>query len=311
MFRKSRVIATPGDLLRVGACSMVAVPGDIDGNLEKIQDWIRQAVAERVELLLFPELSLSGYWINSELYYEAQPRDGPAVRALVAFLREIDADLVVSVGLAESHEGCLYNTQVLLDRNGERGYYRKTHWPHAEVGTWGCGTRYPVHRVGNFALGTTTCYDTNFPEVHRIYALQGTDLILAPYAYGDKFDPAEPETERAAIRKWKDREMMVLRAAAALNYQWIVACVGGGHVQDYIADQHPDSEQGEHHHFPGVIFFVDPTGKVVLESPDDKIAERLHWYDVSRIANVEARRSNNNFFKNRRPLTYGRVTEAP
>ncbi|MBD3352982.1 MAG: hypothetical protein GF364_15980, partial [Candidatus Lokiarchaeota archaeon] len=47
------------DLLRVGACSLAAIPGNIDENLEKIKEWTKKGVKEKVELLLFPELSLS------------------------------------------------------------------------------------------------------------------------------------------------------------------------------------------------------------------------------------------------------------
>ncbi|MHA1731149.1 MAG: carbon-nitrogen hydrolase family protein [Promethearchaeota archaeon] len=298
-----------GDLLKVGACSMAAVPGDTEGNLEKIKSWCEEAAKEGVELLLFPELSLSGYWTSSELHYEAQPIDGPATSELVHFLGDLDSDLVVSVGLAEQYGGCIYNTQVLLGRDGEVGHYRKTHWPGAEFRTWGCGDRYPVHEVGGFRVGTAICFDNCFPEVHRIYGLLGTDLILSPYAYGDKFDPGVPESEAKVIAKWKDRERTQLRAAAYSNYQWIVACVGGGNVKDYHAEA-GDPEAHEYH-FPGVILFIGPDGKVILESPDDSVGERMLSYTLSRLANVEQRRGGNNFFKNRRPITYGRLTELP
>jgi predicted amidohydrolase len=297
------------DIIRVGACSMVAIPGDVDENIDKIKKFCKQAIEDKVELLLFPELSLSGYWISTELHYEAQPRDGPAIKELISFLNDMNSDLVISVGLAESYGGCIYNCQIMLDRNGERYYYRKTHWPNAEVGTWGCGDRYPIHSFKGIKIGTAICYDNNFPEVHRIYGLQGTDIILSPYAYGKKFDYNDPASIKASIKAWKDHEIMVLTANAALNYQWVIACVGGGHVKDYIVDETPG--KGFEMFVPGVILFISPEGKVVKQTPDDKIEETLLWMDVSRLSNIEHRKGTNNFFKNRRITTYGRLLELP
>jgi len=54
------------DFLRIGTCSLASVPGEIDENLEKIKTWILKAIPEKIDLLLFPELSLSGYWWNPE-----------------------------------------------------------------------------------------------------------------------------------------------------------------------------------------------------------------------------------------------------
>jgi len=297
------------DFLRIGTCSLASVPGEIDENLEKIKTWILKAIPEKIDLLLFPELSLSGYWWNTELLYTAQVREGPAIQDLIKFLNEKQTEMVISVGLAELYGGCIYNTQIALSKNGILSAYRKTHWPHAEMGTWGCGDRYHTFQLNGFTIGTAICYDNSFPEVHRIYALMGTDLILSPYAYGGKYDPAKPETVAKVIKDWKTKEKISLQCGAMANYQWIVGVVGGGTVKDYIAEKNPD--KGQICYFPGVSLFISPDGKIVKESPDDEIAERLMWADVSRFSNIEARRSNYNFFKDRRTSTYGRICELP
>ena len=72
--------------LRVGACSLASTPGDMEANLKKIEQWCSKATDKAVQLLLFPELSLSGYWLSHELFQRAQPRDCPAVRNLSSFL---------------------------------------------------------------------------------------------------------------------------------------------------------------------------------------------------------------------------------
>jgi predicted amidohydrolase len=211
--------------------------------------------------------------------------------------------------LAEKHGGCIYNCQILVDREGERYYYRKAHWPPEETPFWSLGNHYPVHRFGNFVIGTTICYDNNFPEIHRIYGLQGPDLVLAPYAYGKKYKLADPESVKASIYDWKNREKMYLRASAAANYHWIVACVGAGHIKDYVAREKPG--EGQEYFFPGCILFIDPEGIVVKESSDDMIVEQLLWYDIDMRRNMEVRMTGHNHFKNRRTATYGRLMELP
>jgi predicted amidohydrolase len=296
------------DLLKVGACSLAAIPGDIEENIEKIKLWTEKAVSEDIELLLFPELSLSGYWTKSEIHYEAQPKDGEAIQELTNFLKELNSEIAISVGLAESYGGSVYNTQIILDKNGVRNYYRKTHWAIAEVAIWSCGDKFPVHDFYGTKVGTAICYDNIFPEVHRIYGLKGADLVLSPYAYGDKFDFDDPASMAKSIATWKNRQKMLLCAAATSNYLWIVAVVGGGHVKDYIAQE---GGEGFESYLPGVILFIDPEGNVVLESSNDIVEERLMSYQISRIANIEQRKLANSVFKNRRVSIYNRIWEIP
>ncbi|MHA1820783.1 MAG: carbon-nitrogen hydrolase family protein [Promethearchaeota archaeon] len=297
------------DILKIGACSMAAVPGETEENINKIKKWTEKGIKEKLDILLFPELSLSGYWPRSELYYEAQPRDGPAINELISFLGELNANIAISVGLAESYGNAIYNTQILLNREGIISYYRKTHWPAAEVETWSCGNHYPVANYMGFKIGTAICYDNNFPEVHRIYGIQGADVVLSPYAYGSSFSFDDLNSQKLSIQKWKNKEKMFLRAAAAANYLWIIAVVGGGIVKDYLEEQQPG--KGFKSTFPGVILFIDPNGQVVKESPDDKVEERLISMNISRLSNLEIKKGGNNFFKNRRPWTYSKITELP
>ncbi len=292
--------------MRVGACSLSPVPGDIEENLKFIKKWTIKGADEEVDLLLFPELSLSGYWLNHELYDKAQPRDGPAITNLVEFLANKQLDVAISVGLAEKHGGTIYNTQILLDKDGERYFYRKTHWPPEEYSYWGMGNKYPIHRFKDFTIATTICYDNNFPEIHRIYGLQGSDLVLAPYFYGKQFSPDDMDSITDSIFDWKNREKMYLRASAAANYHWIVACVGAGPVSDKYVQ---NGNEGETYYVPGVILFVDPEGNVVKESSDEEVVVQLLWYDIDLAENMRVRKSGHNYFKNRRPDTYGKLVE--
>jgi predicted amidohydrolase len=85
-------------------------------------------------------------------------------------------------GLTEKAGDLVYNTAVLLDRNGRlAGRYRKIHLPREE---WKNGIRpgneYPVFETDFGTIAMQICYDWFFPETAEIFALKGAEIIFAP-----------------------------------------------------------------------------------------------------------------------------------
>jgi predicted amidohydrolase len=94
--------------------------------------------------------------------------------------------LYVVAGIYEREGPLIYNTALLIDREGNvAGKYRKTHLPQTEVnGGLTPGSTYPVFRTDFGTVGIEICYDNFFPEVARSLALQGAEIILLPI-WGD------------------------------------------------------------------------------------------------------------------------------
>jgi predicted amidohydrolase len=108
------------------------------------------------------------------------PIPGPATDVLADAARHHNTTIVAS--LAEADGALQYNTGVVIGRNGRiAGRYRKTHLPQAEVevGTTP-GNTFPVFDTDIGRVGIQICYDHFFPEVSRMLALQGAEIIFTP-----------------------------------------------------------------------------------------------------------------------------------
>ncbi len=114
----------------------------------------------------------------------AEPVPGPTSRILGEAARK--SGLYVVAGIYEREGPLIYNTALLIDREGNvAGKYRKTHLPETEVnGGLTPGTTYPVFRTDFGTVGIEICYDNFFPEVARSLAVQGAEIILLPI-WGD------------------------------------------------------------------------------------------------------------------------------
>jgi len=127
----------------------------------------------------------------------AEPIPGPSTERLGEVARR--NHLWVVAGLMERQGADLYNTAVLIDREGRlAGTYRKVHLPREE---WRSGVRpggeYPVFTTDFGTIGIQICYDWFFPEVAGIFAREGAEIIFAPTwgtTFPDKDGMAEGET---------------------------------------------------------------------------------------------------------------------
>lgn len=151
-------------------------------NLAKIEQFIRDAVkqSEQPDLVILPELITTGYECGDQFYDLAEPfPDGKSIELVCRLAREHKTHIMF--GFAEedrSMKGVLYNSAALVDGAGSPlGIYRKVHLFGAETEYFRPGCEYPLIRTSFGSIGMFICWDTLFPEVARIYAIQGADLL--------------------------------------------------------------------------------------------------------------------------------------
>lgn len=137
------------------------------------------------DIILLPEgISVVG----TRLKYAdaAEPLDGPVVKRLAALARSKRAWIVA--GVYEREGNAVYNTSVLLDREGRlAGKYRKVYIPREEMeGGITAGSSYPVFTTDFGRVGMMICWDVQYADPARAMALAGAELILMPIWGGNE-----------------------------------------------------------------------------------------------------------------------------
>lgn len=179
-------------LTRVALEQLDVIAGRPAENLALATDRARRAVAAGADIVVLPELAISGYVVDPDLAREiAEPLDGPS---LAAFREVTDGtDGLIVYGCCERDGDRLYNTVVAVDRSGPVLHYRKLHLFDQERGVYTPGDLgLPIIETRHGVIGACICYDLRFVEVLRTLSLRGADLVVAPAAWVGGFDKTVP-----------------------------------------------------------------------------------------------------------------------
>jgi predicted amidohydrolase len=169
--------------IKVALAQITSKREDKEANLQKIEKLTLKAKAQNVDLVIFPELSLSGYVIKDQIYELAETIPGPAVERIEALARKTGVHIIFGMPeLSEKTKATIFNTAVLVGPKGFIGKYRKMYLPTHSVFE---EKRYfrPGYQAAAFntdigKIGLCICYDVFFPEVIRLTRLKGAQLIV-------------------------------------------------------------------------------------------------------------------------------------
>lgn len=165
-------------------------PASVDWpeNLESSIALIEQSEEQGHDLLVLPEGILARFTDDfARIRAAAQPLDGPFVCGLAGIT--VGKKVTVVVGIHEtSRTDRPYNTLVVLRDGDIIGVYRKLHLYDAFTGNESDNVTAadvvpPLIDVNGFKVGLMTCYDLRFPELSRLLALDGADLLVLPAAW--------------------------------------------------------------------------------------------------------------------------------
>ena len=166
--------------MKAGYLQFEPILGEPKKNIATVERLLKKASG--ADLIVIPELANSGYNFKSkeQAILLAEPADNSAY---IHFLCEqaIKLNLHIVSGFHEIDNNLLYNTSVLVGPDGLIGKYRKIHlfmneFDFFEKGNLGL----PVFDIGICNVGMLICFDWVFPEVWRILALKGADVICHP-----------------------------------------------------------------------------------------------------------------------------------
>jgi predicted amidohydrolase len=174
--------AQPESSLRVAAIQMEPRVGRKEANVARSLVLMAEAAKGGAQLVVLPELCNSGYVFDTrEEAFELAEEipTGASCRAWLDAARQ--HNLYVVAGITEREGETLYNSAVVLGPKGYIGTYRKNHLWGAENLFFEPGNLgVPVFRIGAGRIACAICYDIWFPEIFRLAALQGADLLCVP-----------------------------------------------------------------------------------------------------------------------------------
>ena len=205
---------------------------DKNANKEKILPLLKDIV--EVELIILPEMTLTGFTMKSEEI--AEGIQGDSFRFFSSIAQEKATNIFA--GIVEKRNTKNYNTLIHIKPDGKLvKLYRKLH-PFSyssENEHYDAGTKPAITKIKNWKIGLTICYDLRFPELFRKYGKKRTHLIVNIANW--------PDTR---IEHWRT----LLKARAIENQCYVV---GVNRVGD-------DPKLN----YPGFSSVFDPMGKEII-----------------------------------------------
>lgn len=251
---------------------------------------IHDAGKQGVQILCLQEIFNGPYFCPSQdkrWYEAAEPVPGPTVEKLRPIAAQYQMAMIVPVYEREM-AGVYYNTAAVIDADGTYlGKYRKTHIPQTS-GFWEKyffrpgNLGYPTFRTRYATIGVYICYDRHFPEGARALGLNGAEIVYNPSA----------TVAGLSQYLWKLEQP----AHAVANGYFVGAINRVGSEAPWNIGK-----------FYGSSYFVDPRGQIIggaaSEDRDELVVRTL---DMDMIEQV---RQTWQFFRDRRPDTYGDLIE--
>jgi N-carbamoylputrescine amidase len=263
-----------------------ACGADVQENENRTLRQIEEAAGLGANIVCLQELFNAIYfcqYVDVKSYRYAQKFPNASTDKLQALAKRLGIVLVVPF-FEEALPGVYFNSAVVYDKDGTYlGKYRKNHIPEGPQylekyyftpGDLG----YPIFKTQFGIIGIGICWDQWFPEVARILALQGAEILLYPTAIGS--EPDRPEFDSS--EPWRT----IIRSHAIANNVFVGAVNRVG-VETEMS-------------FYGKSFVANPYGEIIADaSGQDQII--MATCDLSEI---RASRELLQFFRDRRVDTY-------
>ena len=231
-------------------------------NIRKIEDNVVRAKKQGAELVIFPELSVTGYVLRDQIYELAETIPGQATNILEKLAVKTGTYIVFGLPeLSDKTQATIYNAAVLVGPDGLIGKYRKmylpTHSVFEEKRYFRPGYQTAVFETELGKIGLIICYDVFFPEVSRLTRLKGAQLIVCI--------SASPATRRAFFE--------TLTVARAIENTAFLAYVNLVGIEDGLQ-------------FWGGSRLIGPNGRVLVKTKYDKedlVIGEVNYADIRPI----------------------------
>ncbi|MDH3890738.1 MAG: carbon-nitrogen hydrolase [candidate division Zixibacteria bacterium] len=261
--------------MKIGFAQFCPLLGEPQANLTNVDRLVREG--PEADLLVLPELANSGYnFVSKEQAWETSEEvaNSVFVESLAELCRKQQMHLVCGVNERDGDK--LFNSSVLVGPEGVVGKYRKMHLFMNEKDIFQPGdSGLPVFDIGLARVGMAICFDWFFPEVWRILALDGADVICHP--------------SNLIIPGLCQRAIPI---HALTNHVYIVTANRIGTEDDLT--------------FTGLSTIADPKGELLAQAGADEELVTVVDVDIA-TARDKTATARNDLFADRRPEEYRRL----
>ena len=258
--------------------------------IQKHIPFIENAGKQGVQILCLQEIFNGPYFCpgqSNEWYKAAEPIPGKTTDLMQGLAKKYNMVIVVPI-YEEEMSGVFYNTAVVIDADGTiLGKYRKNHIPQVAPGFYEKyffkpgNLGYPVFQTKYAKVGVYICYDRHFPEGARELGLNGAEIVYNP---------------SATVAGLSQYLWTLEQPAHAAANGYFMGCINRVGVE----------KPWNIGKFYGSSYFVDPRGQIFAQASEDNDELLVAEFDLDMIGEV---RSIWQFYRDRRPETYKRITE--
>jgi N-carbamoylputrescine amidase len=266
---------------------------DLDSNLSKAEQGIREAAANGAQIVCLQELFKSLYFCDVEDHDNfklAESIPGPSTDFFSSLAKELGVVIIASL-FEKRAEGLYHNTTAVLDTDGtylgkyrkmhipdDPGYYEKFYFTPGDLG-------YKVFKTKLATIGVLICWDQWYPEAARITSLMGAEVLFYPTAIGWHKDQ-DNDTNNEQYQAWQT----IQRSHAVANGVPVVSVNRVGIEGDMK--------------FWGGSFLTNAFGRVLYQADHDKEEVYVHELDME---NSDRYRTHWPFLRDRRIETYSPI----
>jgi N-carbamoylputrescine amidase len=274
------------------AALQLALTDEVDENIARVSELVREAAAKGAQVILPPELFEGHYFCQVEdegLFARARPTEQhPCVIAMRKLAEELR--IYIPTSFFEADGPHHYNSLAMIGPDGKiMGVYRKSHIPdgpgYEEKFYFRPGnTGFKVWQTGSTTIGVGVCWDQWYPETARAMMLMGAEILFFPTAIGN--EPHDPDLDTS--RMWQ-------RAMVGHSVSNVVPVVAANRIGTEGAMT-----------FYGHSFIADERGDYLAAFGREETGVLVATLDLDR---VKRHRAAFGFFRDRRPELYGRLSQ--
>jgi predicted amidohydrolase len=239
--------------VRILLAAITCAKGDPEANLDAHLDVVAEGHRAGADLVVFPEMSLTGSVDPTRTPERAIPLDHPIVERLVTATGRYQ--VAVLFGIAESDDRTCWITQVEADAGRIQGIQRKRHLGEDEAGFSTSGDT-TVFELGTARFASIICAESSVDRTWDANATAGATLHLLSAAPGLYERRTDADAWRAGLEWWETAGLADARHQARRLGAWVGVATQAGSTVD--------------EDFPGLAAMVSPDGEVVARLPDTR-----------------------------------------